>query len=420
VARAIIHAHNIYSHDACDGKPWVDPTNENNPCEAWYADPKCIPNEQCVQDMRTGICKDAIDAYFSSDHRGTLSHQDDFDKLYIQRTGDTWITEGGRHTGSLISCENGNKAVVMVGSENSFMPLGFVAHPPVPAGERNDFYGRTDNEAMDIFNGELEGIAAQMHSEGETVEHLRDSHLKAMEIYNFHVSILSSIDKILEFATNPDKMPPTDMAFLAFYGPLMGQLTKWYSTVYFRDITAFMGTDIHRNTVPQVMPDGERFDGYRRFMRWFSNYLLVTDFTPAGFKDAVRNGRVYVVAEGLGSPAGFDFYAETTGGVANVGSTVEKARLTKFVAKKPTVLGYNEDPKNIRLVLKKIGDGSAEVVKESAEGFTMTDIPAGVYYLEAHITPEYMRPFIGSKYKKYADKWIHDFTWIYSNAIRVK
>ena len=35
------------------------------------------------------------------------------------------------------------------------------------------------------------------------------------------------------------------------------------------------------------MSDGERVDSYRRMMRWFSNWLLVTDVDPAGVKEAL-------------------------------------------------------------------------------------------------------------------------------------
>jgi hypothetical protein len=420
VARAIIHAHNIYSHDACDGKPWYDPADPTKECDPWVNDPKCVPDEQCVKDMRDGICKDAIDAFFLSDHGGTLADENTFDKLYIQRGDDKWVTEGGIHTGSQVACANGNRPILMVGSENNYMPIGFVKHPAGDAAARHTFYGREDNDAMSYFNGDAEGIAAQMHSEEQPVDHLRGSVLKAMEIYNFHVSILGNIAKIAEFVTSPDTMPPTDFAFMALYEPLMSQLTKWYSTVYARDITAFMGTDIHRNVAPNLLPDGERFDSYRRFIRWFSNYLLVKEFAPSAFKDAVKKGRVFVVAEGIGSPTGFDFYAETAGGIVEAGTTVAASASPKLVGKKPTVYGYNEDPKNIKLVLKKIGDGTAEVVKEYTADFKAEGLAAGVYYLEAHLTPEYMRPFFGVKYKKYANEYIHDFTWIYSNAIRIQ
>ncbi|MFA6034231.1 MAG: hypothetical protein WC889_15130, partial [Myxococcota bacterium] len=170
IARTIIHAHNTYSHDACDNKPWVDPADPMKDCSEWWNDPKCVPDEQCVQDLRDGLCKDAIDAFFLTDHAGTLGYQNDFDKLYLQREGDTWITENGKHTGSRIACANGNSPILMVGAETGFMPVGFVAHPAGDVAARNAFYGRTDSEAVDYFNNQLEGVALQMHSEEQPVE----------------------------------------------------------------------------------------------------------------------------------------------------------------------------------------------------------------------------------------------------------
>lgn len=36
-----------------------------------------------------------------------------------------------------------------------------------------------------------------------------------------------------------------------------------------------LGNDCHRDTFPQLLPDGERIDSYRRMMLWFTNHLLV-------------------------------------------------------------------------------------------------------------------------------------------------
>lgn len=417
VARTIIHAHNIYSHDGCDSKPWIDPADPAKVCDDWWLDPACVPDEQCVGDLRAALCTLNIDALFLTDHRGTLAHEENFDNLYVQRTGDTWVEEGGVHTGSQQHCTDGHVTTLMVGSENDAMPIGITAHPPGDEAARSDIYGSTDAAAFKTFH-DLGGLVAQQHSEGSELSYLRSSAIDLIEIYNFHVSMIQAAAYLADYMGSMDSKPPADLQFMGFYAPLMEQLTKWYGTVYERAVAPFIGTDIHRNTIPKLMPDGERLDSYRRFMRWFSNHLLVTGMTPAAFKDALRNGRTYVVAEGIGTPAGFDFYAETSAGVKDLGQTIEAALAPKLIAKKPHVVEYPGTAADVRLVLKKIADQTAEVVKESAGDLEAEGLAPGVYYVEAAFTPNYLRPLFKSK--RVADQYVKEFTWIYSSAIRIK
>ncbi|MGC9043781.1 MAG: hypothetical protein ACP5KG_07985 [Myxococcota bacterium] len=424
VARAIIHAHSIYSHDACDNKPWFDPNDQNRECnDNWWTDSDCVPNEQCVDDLREALCADAIDAFFLTDHSSTFAHPDNFDTLYIQRDGDKWIEENGIHTGSEITCKNGNKTILMVGTENEIMPIGLTSHVEGDANARKSIYDSNDASAIKAFK-EHGAIVCQNHSEQRDDRFLIESDIDCIEIYNFHVSILTGtgITTLIDYVNTPEKMPHPDLAFLGFYSVLREQLVKWYVTVEKRDVSPIIGTDIHRNAVPKIAGDGERLDSYRRFMRWFSNFLLVKDFKPSEFKSAIREGRLYVVAEGLGTPTGFDYYAETKDGIANSGSTIKLEDFKKFVINLPTIVGIENADKYIKARLFKIKDkGEIEILSPvlRAERSTIeisNGIDKGVYAVQILLTPMHLKYLC----KRYASDYIKEFVWIYSNAIRIE
>jgi hypothetical protein len=407
VARSIIHAHCIYSHDGCDGH-----SIENG-----------NPEEDCVLQLRDAICKLNMDAVFMTDHAASLADEEDFSKLYYPREGDSVIEEDGKQTGNLVKCQNGAKPIIMVGSENEIMPIGITAHPSQDINERKKIYDSVDESAIEAFR-KVDGVVCTAHSEGKEDEYLINSSLDCIEIYNFHVSVLtpSGLSVFMEYMNQPDKMPHPDLAFLGFYEPLMQQLVKWYVTVEKRNVTAFVGTDIHRNAVTTKLSDGERLDSYRRFMRWFSNFLLVKEIKPSELKSAIRDGRVYVVAEGLGTPDGFDFYAETKNGIVDTGKSIRLEDFQKFVIKLPTIYGIHNADMYIKARLFKIKDKSEidiispvsraeKPVLEVSNG-----IDKGVYAVQILLTPMHLKWLS----KRKASEYIKEFVWIYSNAIRIE
>ncbi len=407
IARTIIHAHSIYSHDGCDGNSIA---NGN-------------PEEECVLQLRDAICKLNLDALFISDHASSLADEEDFSKLYYPREGDTTIMEGDIQTGNQLNCSNGARPIIMVGSENDIMPIGITSHPAQDISERKNIYDSVDESAIEAFR-KVNGVVCTAHSEGKDDDYLINSSLDCMEIYNFHVSILSSSGLVVlaDYLNQPEKMPHPDIAFLAFYEPLKLQLGKWYVTVEKRNITPIIGTDIHRNAVKKELSDGERLDSYRRFMRWFSNFLMVKEFKPSEFKKAIKEGRIYVVAEGLGTPTGFDFYADTKNGIVNPGNTIKLEDFNKFVIRIPEILGIKNADQYIRARLFKIKDKSeieilAPVPRDKGDTIELiSNIDKGVYAVQILLTPMHLKKVC----KRWASDYIKEFVWIYSNTIRIE
>jgi hypothetical protein len=105
--RTIVHLHSPWSHDACDGNGLPDG----------------VVNEQCLQDLRDGLCAARIDAAFLTDHPSYAAFQS-FDDVFHHRDGDTWVDEGGRHVANELHCDNGHVVTWMPGIEDELMPIG--------------------------------------------------------------------------------------------------------------------------------------------------------------------------------------------------------------------------------------------------------------------------------------------------------
>src|SRR5690606_41948886 len=114
---------------------------------------------------------------------------------------------------------------------------------------------------------------------------------------------------------DPASLPASDLVLLPILNEDDLYLSRW-GTVLSRDHRAVttIGTDCHQNTFPQLLPDGERVDSYRRMMGWMSNHLLVKpeadgSWDDSHLEDALAAGRLYGVFEVFGYPTGFDFRA---------------------------------------------------------------------------------------------------------------
>jgi len=188
-----------------------------------------------------------------------------------------------------------------------------------------------------------------------------------------------------------------------------------------------MGTDMHRNSFPDLLSDGERGDSYRRMALWFSNHLLVTppagrDLDDRDLKAALRAGRLYGVFEAMGYAQGFDYRAETAGAVAEMGGQVALPSAPVLRVRRPSVaaLDPKRTPPAIRLRVMRANDSDTEPWVEAAAGagdLEFRPTQPGAYRAEARMLPLHLREDLGGD----ADTLLeHDYPWVYSNAIYVE
>src|SRR5690606_37463717 len=109
--RAIVHLHSPYSHDACDGAGWVDGALD----------------EDCLADLRQGLCDAAIDVAFLTDHPSHAADQP-FADLLLARAGDQPLHRGEVVVGNRVACASGHEVGWLPGVEDALMPVGLDRH----------------------------------------------------------------------------------------------------------------------------------------------------------------------------------------------------------------------------------------------------------------------------------------------------
>jgi len=417
IARAIIHAHSPLSHDACDGMGWVDGA---------LHDPTCLAH------MRAAACGLNIDVLNLTDHSSYI-FQAQFDEMFWPEAGDEIIHDtAGNHVASTWACPGDvHRVLVTVGTENALMPVGLAHH----------VIDTTDPTALDAAY-DADGPAAVAafhaagalvlvpHTESRPIDYLRTLGADGIEIYNLHANVdphirpdwlgLGAADYLpdmLRFIDRRNRLEP-DLSFLAFFSENTNDLAK-YDTLSDEGVrvTAIAGTDCHENSFPDPMPDGERGDSYRRMMRWFGNYLLVDDVSYDATRDALRSGRVYVAFDALGTPVGFDFRAELAGTVTEMGGATTPGATLRVVRPHLHPSVPAEVAPGIRLRLLRVSAaGAVEVATSDTDTLDYVAAAPGAYRAEVRIVPEHIRPYMGAL----ADRFIHDYVWIYSNAIQVR
>ncbi|HRI63271.1 MAG TPA: hypothetical protein PK156_03515 [Polyangium sp.] len=411
-ARGIIHSHSPYSHDGCD-KNGLDANG--------------TPNATCVAHLRQGMCDAAEDFVFLTDHAANMAAAEMNALLFIQ-PGDEPLTDpDGAPFGNFIPCADGRRVLLMTGNENTLMAVGIDKHLPGDAQTRKALYesdGATTVQAMH----DVGALVFLAHTESRTPEYLKTIPVDGVEIYNIHAAIDPDIRRdylgldayaagasILPFTRQDEDGPEPDLAILGFLQdlPQYGQL--WDPMLAERHVTGSVGTDVHENSFPGMMRDGERGDSYRRLMRWISNVALVDGIlAPSTVKAAIKAGRSYVAFEILGVPAGFDFHAEDGSNIVEMGGQAKPG--ASIVVQAPKV--WNLDPAvekpTIQVKLLRIANGSTTTVAEGGD-IRLDAAEAGVYRVEVRILPNHLKPYLGET----PDTYIREFPWVLSNAIRV-
>jgi hypothetical protein len=418
--RTIIHAHTIYSHDACDGQPIL-------------ADGQ--PNEPCLASFREALCTDHIDVVMLTEHYSGMAAELDFEKLFLQREGDEWVIEDGRKVANAVVCDDGHRALIVPGLEGSgghASALGLFAHPV--QGNKDEItaaYQDASAEGIQAIRDQG-GVPVAIHLENMTLDWLKSTDLDAVEVGNLHILIAPDIRKevgldpgapilaLTEWLFSPDEHPNPDFVFLEFHERLDRYHEWWDELLQEKLITGFAGNDVHQNVLEMAMADGDRPDSYRRMMKWYSNYVLVADAAPSSVRKAIAQGRVFMVFEILGSPAGLDFRAESAGTNWLMGDTVpESARTSaaglRLVAPVPAAMidqaSVATEP---HMRLFRISEsGSQKVVEvDGALDYVVTE--PGRYRLEIFVKPTHLMPYL-----KGHPELIRELPWIYSNPIEI-
>lgn len=416
LARATIHFHTPLSHDACDGAGWV----------------LGVLDEDCLQQMRRAICDTRQDVVFATDH--DAYHADtEFPEVFLMRQDDEEVLDAyGVQIGSAMHCEDGHTPVFVTGEENEVMPVALRQHvEAADIDERHAIYDGTDLAAVEAMRaaGALVLIPHAEHWSPDDIEAIQAS---GMELYNFHANVdldireqwlgLPSGDAIanaLIYMLDQDE-PEPDLALTAFLEENAPDLAT-FDALHARGvrIAGFLGNDVHQNSIPGLMADGERGDSYRRLLRWMSNYFLVTERSPEAVLDALAAGRLYAAFDAFGTPEGFDFRAEDDcAGRTEMGGTASLACAPVLRLTVPTVHGLDPSlpaPVIHAAILRVDADGREEVATGAAGEVTFEPAEPGIFRPVIRITPEHYRPY----YHGAHDAYMREFIWIYGNPVHV-
>lgn len=418
--RVIVHAHSVHSHDACDGRPYVDGG----------------PNEPCLQNFRRAMCRARIDAVFLTEHAGLMA-EGSFERVMQLREGDEPVMENGARVGYWTRCADGHRTLWLPGAENELMPIGLARHPDPVGGSLGSAYHADDAAGVARFH-DAGALVAVAHCEQRTIAELRALRPDLIEVYNVHANLAPNIAymanptanngqaivDLLRFNGAASPLEP-DLAFLAFFAENTADLAHW--ALLWNDginMPGVAASDAHENTFMALMNDGERGDSYRRIYRFFSNETLVEgELTRASVMDALRRGRSYVAFEALGTPGGFSFHARTADGRAfEMGSTVRLADTPSLVLRAPTLhmAAADATPPRVTMVLYR-AEAERWAVQQRWENpgamgeITVPVTTAGVYRVEVRMVPEHARAYLPGM-----EQLVRDVPWIYGNPIRVQ
>jgi hypothetical protein len=415
VIRGLIHLHSIYSHDACDNKPFIDGK----------------PNTDCLCQLREAICSTNQQFVMMSDHSDNFSwHEFPDVLLYQPEQGDELIYRDGRPVANIIKCDCGNNAIITAGSENNLMPIGLKRMPDGTPEERHALLTSTSVETVDALHA-LGAMVFVTHPESWKTEDLLALPIDGIDVYNLHANIdpgiredylglpsLGFIPGILDMLTPSWADAHSDLLLLSFLEELKPDIAHWDRMLYYRATTGFMATDAHRNSLPFLLPDGDRGDSYRRMMRWFANYVFVENQTLEEIESAVFKGRMYGAFQVFGEPVGFDFYAEAGSKISEMGENVSLADSPVMHIKVPEF--FRMDPglekPEFRVRLIKAGPDGGIVVAGSLNSdleYAVTE--KGAYRAEIKIVPYHLRKWLGDHTKPF----IKEYPFIYANAIFV-
>lgn len=410
-SRGIMHLHSHLSHDACDGDPM----------------PGGVPDEGCLIDLRAGLCRTGMGFAFLTDHPAHLAEQP-YEGLLLARSFEGSADEIVDGIGNSMDCGpgyGGHRVLLMPGVEDELMPLGLDRHVPGDAAARDALYNGSDAATIqaEIDAGALVFQAHVELRDGSVLAERQAQGLAGVELFNLHAMFdpdnrealgldpLGYISELAPFISGTSGAEP-DLSFLAVYREQEVTVARWDALLAAGPAVGIAGTDAHQNTLPSLMPDGERGDSYRRMMSWFSNVLLLDGESadPAAHQAALAAGHNFVAFEILGTPSGFSVSYTPPGGEPQEmsgGGAAGGALEVGCATLAPTSPRSGGAPEIRTLILK---DGAP--FAEGCGLHTLAD--PGVYRVRVDITPHHLSGFLGTE-----QQLIHGWPWLYSNAFRV-
>jgi len=100
--RGLIHAHSVYSHDACDNAPRDPATGATD--------------RACFEDFRRDLCKAKHDFVMLSDHDESFSDTEFPEALlYRPERGDALVERNGAPVASWAGCPDTTRTLILAG-----------------------------------------------------------------------------------------------------------------------------------------------------------------------------------------------------------------------------------------------------------------------------------------------------------------
>lgn len=418
--RAIVHAHSVHSHDACDGAPYVDGG----------------VNEPCLQSFRRALCRTRVDAVFITEHSALMA-EGPFERVLQLRAGDRAETEGGRTVGYHVQCDGayaGHSVMVLPGAENELMPIALREHPQtLPGMDLVATYRTASVESVARFQA-AGGFVVIPHAEQKEIPFALSLHADGTELYNIHANLdpriagpylgvdigafFGDLPRFTDtrFGTEPD------LAFLGVFHENVPDLQRW--SALWRDgqrVIGVAGSDAHENAIPRLFADGERGDSYRRVFRWFSNELIMEGaLTRDSLLAALRASRGRVHFDAWGVAQGFQWRTNVGGATSLAdGAAVSLAQRPTLEIDAPAVLGLDASlpAPAIRVRLFRADAAAAtgwtEVASDPARIRHVVTQP-GIYRAQADITPHHARPYLPR-----LERYVHEVPWVYAAPVVV-
>ncbi|MDP2345316.1 MAG: hypothetical protein Q8O67_30510 [Deltaproteobacteria bacterium] len=417
--RGLVHAHSVFSHDACDGEP---------------VDVNGVRDSVCAEDFRRGICQSQHDFVFLTDH-GDSFDTTEFPEtlLFKPDLGDVLVDRGGlgqsAATANRLLCPDGHSVLIMAGTEHGMMPVGLERHL-----DDRGLYGQFTPAAAEALH-DAGAVVLLAHPEDFTAAELIAMPLDGFEMYNLHANTLQgaafALDLLLRANDGDPGVPHPDLLVLSLWTEDARYLQRWGNVLASgKKIVSTMGTDCHRNTFKTLLEDGERADSYRRMMIAFSNHLRVKTgadgvVDDAELKEALAKGRAWGAFEMLGYPLGFDVTAISGADVFEIGDEVPVGSTIHAVM--PTLRDLDASKEPPRLLMRVLrADDSPEGFTEIASGDGNLDVvadAAGAYRVEVRMLPLHLRADMRDEDFRLLDEQDaagRDYVWIYANPMYVR